>query len=94
MTIQGTVRCHRPHGNSESDNPTRHQIGTRGLLSLNIMSKFRDTFGKIASVLTDEERLRSLADKGYKHARDEVIGEFGAGDHRRVADASSFLQGF
>ena len=59
------------------------------------MSKFRDTFGKIASVLTDEDRLRSLADKGYKHARDEVIGEFGAGDHnRRVADVSSFLQGF
>ena len=38
------------------------------------MSKFRDAFGKIAGVLSDEDRLRSLADKGLKHARDEVIG--------------------
>jgi hypothetical protein len=31
----------------------------------------RDAFGKIAGVLSDAERLRSLADKGLKHARDD-----------------------
>jgi hypothetical protein len=41
------------------------------------MSKFLDELDKLADVLTDEDRLRALADKGYKHARNEVIGKTG-----------------
>jgi hypothetical protein len=41
------------------------------------MSKFLDELDKLADVLTDEDRLRASADKGYKHARNEVIGKTG-----------------
>lgn len=41
------------------------------------MSKFLEGLGKLAEVLTDEDRLHSLADKGFKHARDEVLGKAG-----------------
>ena len=43
------------------------------------MSRFADKFlsglDKFAEVVTDQERLSKLVDKGLKHAHDEVIGE-------------------